>query len=190
MSIRGVIFDFDCTIASIRPWDAFLHPHTALLSTKMKQICDRYRGFRSLTLHECIVREFSKHFSFIQYQKDFEKLYQPENILSNCFSLIRLCDTHNIPRGIISDHRALEKLVSIGLTSGWSAVINSQEYGALKPLPDSILSIAAQLDIPSCSLLVVGDRWETDGLLAHSVGATFLHVQDIKQNLQHICFGQ
>lgn len=190
MSIRAVIFDFDLTIASIRPWDAFFHPHTLLLSQKMKQICDRYRGIRSFDLLQHIQNDFSQHFSFVQYQKAFDRIYHPKSILSESQELINLCDKLDIPRGIISDHNSLEKLTSIGLSTGWSSVINSQEYGALKPLPDTIFSIASQLDIPTNSLLVVGDRWETDGLLASTVGAMFLHVQDIKHNLQHICFGQ
>ena len=190
MSIAGVVFDFDYTIAALKPIDFFLRPHTMLRMYKMKQICDRYRGFRSINLAQQISEAFAQEDSLDEYHLEMKKIYQSKNILLETKELITLCDTHTIPRGIISDHASIDKLFSIGMSEGWSAVINSQDYGAFKPLPDALFAMAAQIDVPISSVLVVGDRWDTDGMLAFRSGATFLHVEDIKSNLQHICFRQ
>ena len=92
--------------------------------------------------------------------------------------LLRACDEAGLPRAIVSDYPALDKLAAMGL-GGWSAVVDCRALGALKPHPDGILAAAAQLGVRASELLHVGDRWDTDGGAAAAAGCRFLHVSRI-----------
>lgn len=86
------------------------------------------------------------------------------------------------PVAVFSDHPAIAKLranpdhpASIGV----HPVVDGHGLGALKPLPDGLLAVAAQLGQPPCRLLLVGDREDTDGRAAAAAGAGFLSVTQL-----------
>jgi len=87
-------------------------------------------------------------------------------------SLLRAADTRGLPRAVFSDHPALEKLQQMGL-GGWSAVVDGHAIGALKPHPDGIYAVCAQLGVPPAQLLFIGDRADTDGAAAAAAGCRF-----------------
>ena len=89
--------------------------------------------------------------------------------------LLRAADEAGLPRVVVSDHAALDKLSAMGL-GGWAAVIDCSALGALKPLPDGLWAASAQLGVPIGRVLHVGDRWDTDGRAAEAAGCAFLHV--------------
>ena len=183
MSIQGVVFDFDNTIATLDASTLLRHPFMSTRLKEMKDICDIHRGFRL----SCFHRQISKatHTEFIsQHDHYASQLYQKNHINRGVLEIITYCDTHNIPRAVLSDHPCLEKLHAVGLASGWSAVVHCRTYRALKPLPDALYSISVQLGIAPSSLLMIGDRWDTDAMMAFLSGANFMHSADMPHALQ------
>lgn len=82
-----------------------------------------------------------------------------------------------LPMAVFSDHPALAKLRFMGHLD-WDAVVDGHAIGALKPLPDGIHAVAAQLGVPPCRILMVGDREDTDGAAAAAAGAGFLCIAE------------
>jgi FMN phosphatase YigB (HAD superfamily) len=186
MQIRGVVFDFDYTLAALRPIDFLRIPTALSLLGQMRSILDQYRGFRSPRLTHEIEQHFHRPGEVLRYREYTTNLYRSHNILSETRKLLELCDEYDIPRGVLSDHPCLDKLQSIELHTGWSAVVDCQTYGALKPLPDALFSISSQLGVPPHQLLFIGDRWDTDGMMAAYAGAQFIIVENIQDALQQI----
>lgn len=91
-------------------------------------------------------------------------------------ALLHAADEAGLPRVVVSDHAALDKLAAMGL-GGWAAVIDCSAMGALKPLPDGLWAAAAAVGVPASRVLHVGDRWDTDGRAAAAAGCGFLHVE-------------
>lgn len=106
------------------------------------------------------------------------ELFRGARVPEGVAALLAEVDRRGIPRAVVSDYPALDKLDGLGL-GGWVAVVDCRGLGALKPLPDGILAAAAALGLPPGALVHVGDRWETDGLAAARAGARFLHVEHI-----------
>ena len=149
------------------------------------KICDQHRGFRQFDLSQNI-RSSLGHDNFLRFENYSCQLYQPQHIVPIAQQLIQACDAHHIPRAILSDHPCLDKLRSIGLEKGWSCIVHTQQYGALKPLPDALYAVSAQLGIPANALVVIGDRHDCDGLMAQSAGSEFIHIDQATHLLQRI----
>lgn len=103
------------------------------------------------------------------------RLFRGATVPAHVLALIDAIDAAGLPRALVSDHPALDKLEALGV-GGWAAVVDCTALGALKPLPDGIHAAAAQLGFPAGQILHVGDRWDTDGLAAAAAGCAFLHV--------------
>lgn len=97
-------------------------------------------------------------------------------------ALLAAARTAGLPTAVFSDHPALEKLRQMG-AEGWDAVVDGHALGALKPLPDGLHAVAAQLGQPVHRMLFVGDREDTDGRAAAASGAGFLSVTDLARLL-------
>lgn len=186
MPIDGIVFDFDYTLASLKLIDFIGHPRAISPFVNMKQACDRHRGFRKLNLPTMIHESLADHSDVERFTRYSRQLYTPRHVRGIIHDVIAACDEQNIPRAVLSDHPCMHKLHSIALHDGWSAVVHCQTYGALKPLPDALHAVAAQLDIPMNTLVLVGDRWDSDGLMACAAGAQFVHIEHLENLLQRI----
>ena len=185
MSFSGIVFDFDHTLASLQTKDFFFSPQAAFIFIHMMKICDRNRGFRQSELSKNILLSIGSD-NFSRFTDYSCRLYRPQNIRPVALQLIEACDDYNIPRAVLSDHPCLDKLRAIGLDKGWNSVVHCQTYGALKPLPDALYAVSAQLGIPTTDLVVVGDRHDSDGLMAQSAGSEFVHIDQAFTLLQRI----
>lgn len=94
-------------------------------------------------------------------------------------ALLDRADRLGLPRVVVSDHPAVDKLRAMRL-HGWSAVVSCRALGALKPLPDALFAAAAQVGVPATGLLHVGDRDDCDGAMAAAAGARFVSVAALR----------
>ena len=186
MPISGIVFDFDYTIASLSTKDFIARPQTISLFIEMMQVCNRNRGFRKKDIQKHIQKSFANKNDAQRYADCTAQMYQPHHVRDSASKLIQACDEFRIPRAVLSDHPCMDKLKSVGLDDGWSAVVHCQTYGALKPLPDALFAVAAQMGISSTSLVLIGDRHDSDGLMALAAGSEFVHIDKANLLLQRI----
>ena len=185
MPFSGIVFDFDHTIASLQAQDFILSPQAAFVFVRMMNLCDRNRGFRRLDLSQSIRTSLGND-NFTRFLDYSRKMYRPQHVIPITLQLIQACDDKQLPRAILSDHPCLDKLRAVGLEQGWSCVVHCQTYGTLKPLPDALFSVSAQLGIPTTELIVIGDRHDSDGLMAQAAGSEFVHIDQAIHLLQRI----
>ena len=185
MLIQGVVFDFDNTIATLNLSALLRNPYKSKHLKEMKDICDQHRGFRMNDIQETISSRTDQNF-ITKHDHYAREVYTHKHINRAVYELITHCDAHSIPRAVLSDHPCIKKLRAVGLDAGWSAVVHCRTYNALKPLPDALFAIAAQMGVAPSTLLMVGDRWDTDGLAAFHVGAQFVHLSMTSDALQWI----
>ena len=76
---------------------------------------------------------------------------------------------------VLSDYgHTQEKLQALGIDSAlFDWVVSAPELGGLKPAPQLMESVVARMGVLPHQCLVIGDRDDTDGQLARSVGATY-----------------
>lgn len=88
---------------------------------------------------------------------------------------IQQCKAIGIRMVVLSDYdHTIEKLQALGLdVSLFDWVISAPELGGLKPAPQLMQCVAVKMGVLPQQCLVIGDRDDTDGELARSVGATY-----------------
>jgi FMN phosphatase YigB (HAD superfamily) len=85
---------------------------------------------------------------------------------------------------LVSDYPATTKLRAMGIAELFDVVVaNGEPDGAarLKPAPDGYLKAAARLSVDPGECLVIGDRFDADGMAACYAGIDFCHVRDAGQ---------
>lgn len=93
------------------------------------------------------------------------------------------CKQREIPVVILSDYEAVtEKLRVLGLQpEAFDAILASGDFGTIKPDPKLGEILAAHISKNAAvnwqQVLFIGDRQDTDGLLAQALGAQFILVQ-------------
>ena len=92
---------------------------------------------------------------------------------------IEQCKAKGIKTVVLSDYgHAKEKLEALGICPTlFDWVVSSPELGGLKPAPELLLRVAKQMGVAAEQCLVIGDREDTDGAMAHKTGAHFHRVQ-------------
>ena len=183
MTIRGIVFDFDQTLAQPHNLGLIRSIAKASFWLRVHHTCDFFRGFRCNDLRKMMNQHLLRYYNQSQglafFDKSMAQFFKPHHILPKSLELITLCDQLQLKRAILSDHPCLDKLKAIGLDNGWSAVVSCRNYHALKPLDDAMFALSSQLGIPCSELLFIGDRYDTDAVMAHRSGASFLHVCNI-----------
>jgi HAD superfamily hydrolase (TIGR01549 family) len=88
---------------------------------------------------------------------------------------INQCKQLGIRLVVLSDYgHTSEKLEALGLDiSVFDWVVSAPELGGLKPASQLITLIMDQMGVMPDQCLIIGDRDDTDGQLAKSVGANF-----------------
>ncbi len=114
------------------------------------------------------IEYFMQQFVFI-----LKKYYQTEKQMAASINFFKM---QNIPLICLSDYLLIkERLTAIGMNPNiFSLIRSSEEYGALKPSSKSFLAIADELQIAPANILVIGDRYDTDGEGAEKSGMQFV----------------
>lgn len=88
---------------------------------------------------------------------------------------IQQCKKLGVRLVVLSDYgHTTEKLQALGLEQSlFDWVVSAPELGGLKPAPQLMARVAEQMGVQPNQCLVIGDREDTDGALARSVGATY-----------------
>jgi HAD superfamily hydrolase (TIGR01549 family) len=92
---------------------------------------------------------------------------------------VKECRERGIKMVVLSDYgHTHEKLAALGLDiSLFDWIVSAPELGGLKPAPQLIYHVIEKMGVSSNECLVIGDREDTDGELAHVVNAGFYQVK-------------
>ena len=92
---------------------------------------------------------------------------------------IGYCKKLGVRLVVLSDYgHTIEKLQALGLEQSlFDWVVSAPELGGLKPAPQLMARVAEQMGVQANQCLVIGDREDTDGELAHVVNAGFYLVK-------------
>ena len=93
--------------------------------------------------------------------------------------LILQTSEKNIPMGIVSDNRSIEKLKQLQLQDFFSVIVNCRDIGTLKPSPEGLLRACSQLGFLPSQVLYIGDRSRVDDRACFEIGMHFLHIENI-----------
>lgn len=104
--------------------------------------------------------------------------YQPQEWLQ---PMMDECRKRNVPVVVLSDYEAAQqKLQVLGLdASMFASVLSTGDLGTIKPdvrLGDAVKSAINNAALQWRHVLFIGDRDDTDGLLAQQLGAQFVRV--------------
>jgi FMN phosphatase YigB (HAD superfamily) len=75
---------------------------------------------------------------------------------------------------VLSDYEAAYKLDSLGLTDQFASIYVGVRLGFVKPSPFGFHRAAADYEIPTASLLHIGDRIDRDHAAARAAGCQCL----------------
>lgn len=89
-------------------------------------------------------------------------------------NLLSFLAARNVPQVVISDYDAEYKLESLGLDGRFASVYVGEHLGFVKPNPKVFQRIAADFEIPTASLLHIGDRADRDDAGALAAGCQCL----------------
>lgn len=104
--------------------------------------------------------------------EQISKYHKPVNWLAD---LINICKDKSIKLVVLSDYGHVpEKLKALGIDINlFDGMISAPELGGLKPASQILIQVLDRENVTPQQCLVVGDREDTDGQLAQSVGAFF-----------------
>jgi HAD superfamily hydrolase (TIGR01549 family) len=88
--------------------------------------------------------------------------------------LLSFLAARNVPQVVISDYQAEYKLESLGLDGRFASIYVGESMGFVKPSPTVFQRVAADFEIPTASLLHIGDRAERDYAGAVAAGCQCL----------------
>jgi HAD superfamily hydrolase (TIGR01509 family) len=88
------------------------------------------------------------------------------------------CKKRDIRLVVLSDYgHTREKLAALNIEEHlFDWVVSAPELGGLKPAPQLMHQVAERMNVTPDQCLVIGDREDTDGLLAKETGARFFLV--------------
>src|SRR5687768_8241131 len=76
--------------------------------------------------------------------------------------LLTFLAARNLPQVVISDYDAQYKLEALGLQDRFASIYVGESLGFVKPGPKVFHRVAADFEIPTASILHIGDRAERD----------------------------
>ena len=88
------------------------------------------------------------------------------------------CKKRDIRLVVLSDYgHTREKLAALNIEEQlFDWVVSAPELGGLKPAPQLMHQVAERMNVTPDQCLVIGDREDTDGVLAEATGARFFLV--------------
>jgi len=89
-------------------------------------------------------------------------------------NLLSFLAARSVPQVVISDYEAEYKLEALGLDGRFASIYVGESLGFVKPSPRVFQRIAADFEIPTASLLHIGDRADRDEAGAQAAGCQCL----------------
>jgi HAD superfamily hydrolase (TIGR01549 family) len=89
-------------------------------------------------------------------------------------NLLSFLATRNVPQVVVSDYEAEYKIESLGLDGRFASIYVGERLGFVKPSPRVFQNVAADFEIPTASLLHIGDRADRDEAAALAAGCQCL----------------
>ena len=80
----------------------------------------------------------------------------------------------NIQIGVLSDHRAVDKLAALDLSADFVVSAVDPEIGIQKPDPKGLLTLLARAGRQPAEAIMIGDRADRDGAIAQRAGTGLL----------------
>lgn len=81
---------------------------------------------------------------------------------------------NGIQIGVLSDHRATEKLAALGLSADIVVSAVDPDIGVQKPNPKGLVSLLDRAGRRPAEAIMIGDRADRDGIIAQRAGTRFL----------------
>lgn len=193
--VSAVVFDLDGTLYDNR-WLivrlAFADPRHALWMLADRQIRQKLKGVDfgdADSFHKCFITEISSKTGvpFERIKDWYRNIYTPHilRVLNRHYKvadyvepLLRALRERNIKTVIFSDYGHVdEKLRAIGLSPELVDYrLATTDFGGLKPCKGSFERLLLSLGLTATQTLMIGDREESDGEGARSVGMRFLKI--------------
>jgi dUTP pyrophosphatase len=187
MSFSGIIFDVDGTLYAMTKQVRV----TTFLNTfpKTKNFF-KYLKIRHLQqgkdyeTKENLIFQINKELASAGISENYEKeVFYPAFIKSLYFhrnrpqliNFVKYCRRMGIKTAVLSDYGIVEeRLEALGFEKNMFDVIaSSEDFGAFKPCSRIFFEISKMLDLQPHQILMVGDREDTDGKGAMSIGMPF-----------------
>lgn len=200
-NIKAIIFDFDGTLYNYNHLarNIILNRIYDLLKIKadrdtreelkgqdfgsVEKYLDCY--FKCLASHAKKDVPFMKQWYYNKYlphlHKIMETYYSPYPGVEEMFS--KLTEA-GILFAIYSDHSdIIGRIEALGLNPKQCGnLFSAEDFGATKPAKRPFIEIAKQLETPCEEILVVGDRFDTDGDGAFSAGMNYIRIASYKSD--------
>lgn len=200
-TIRGIIFDLDGTLYKMK-W--FMKPLLTIMLSPRILLLPRYMSVRksfagkemgngdellnamAATLAEksgrCTTESIlswihNRFYSAFKKIMPFLKGSRP-----GLNDLLATLQERGFKLAIVSDFSHIEERLN-GLCipgSLFNTIISSETEGSLKPSCRALLVIAKSWQLPPSSILVIGDRDDTDGIAAARAGMPYIRISDKK----------
>lgn len=190
MSFSGIIFDIDGTLYAMTP-QVRIHSllHTFPRSKnffKFLKIRHRQQG-KDFGTKENLIAEINKILISAGVSPDYEKnVFYPAFIKSlsinknrtQLIEFVKYCKSLGVKTAVLSDYGIIdERLEALGFDKNLFDIrMSSEDFGAFKPTSRIFTEISQMLGLKPQQILMVGDREDTDGEGAKSVGMPFFKI--------------
>jgi HAD superfamily hydrolase (TIGR01549 family) len=104
----------------------------------------------------------------------YGRAVQKTGLRRSVADVITLLAARGIPQVVLSDFEAAHKLDSLALTDHFASIYVGVRLGFVKPSPFGFQRVAADYEIPTASLLHIGDRVDRDNAAARAAGCRCL----------------
>lgn len=128
--------------------------------------------------------ELARRWYFEEYMPDMVAILRKHyRIASWVESTMLELRSNGCKIAVFSDYGFVcEKLKAIGYNLDWADYLfDAPELGGLKPSKKSFEKICEEMNVKPSECLMIGDRDDTDGAGARSVGMAFVHVKNVAQ---------
>lgn len=194
-TIELVIFDLDGTLYNKRGLSLRMVCHALFDIRKMqaeRKVRSTMKGMwlgNETTFYDTYFQRLADalHLSLQSVQQWYNLRYMPlmvrligkyQPLGKWVLPFIEECREKGIKMVVLSDYgNAHEKLQAIGLSPTlFDWVVSAPELGGLKPASQLLHHVAERMNVLPHECLVMGDRDDTDGAMAHATGAQFYKV--------------
>lgn len=128
--------------------------------------------------------EFARRWYFEEYMPDMVAILRKHYRIAPWVESTMLeLRSNGCKIAVFSDYGFVcEKLKAIGYNLDWADYLfDAPELGGLKPSKKSFEKICEEMNVKPSECLMIGDRDDTDGAGARSVGMAFVHVINVAQ---------
>lgn len=214
---RAVIFDMDGTLYYQKPFRIRMlfyllghmlrHPSAIgdiLLIKRYREIREKWEDYERTMSFPADMPLEDRQYEFVAAQKkvpvsrmkDAVRFYMHEAplallpdykdaMLSDAIEKLR---RNNVQIVIYSDYPVEEKLRALGIEADWHFTSLDERIGCMKPDPKGLQVILETLGLQAKDVVMVGDRYEKDGLAAISNRMDYLIVSSSKRERGKLYF--